>query len=494
MPLSLKNLLEKSVPTVLGFLLAGATTTGCSLVLDFEQCQSDADCEEYASGAVCGAENVCTTPSNDDCTQMVCDTAINLGTVSAQNGPNANLGIGMTAGLRAAFHEANETDQVQGRDILLTVRDDGYEPENTVPAMEELVEGGERRRVLAIVGNVGTPTSAQAIPVAEANDVVFHGAFTGAGILRQDPPSRLVFNYRASYEQETAALVRYINEVRDLADRVPAENIAVLAQGDIASADDADAFDGYGAAGFAGVASALSGQVSSADITKASYERNTSNIDVAYEHYVTWLVGDGPRESDGVIHAAIIMVPTADPASNLIVAMQDAIAAAKAGMSPAGVSLSEEEVAQLAKVDLFMGSVSFVGSDTLREKLMAQSTDYCEGVAVSQVVPLPTGTSSGALDYREALARYNDFEGTSYEPGFVSFEGYLAGRLFVDALRGAPTLDTAGVIAGLHSLNGIEYGIGTPLSFGVDDHQASDRVFGTELNSECEFINLELDG
>ncbi|MBV1862647.1 MAG: ABC transporter substrate-binding protein [Nannocystaceae bacterium] len=476
------------------WLLASLTISGCNLVLDFQQCESDAECAGYENGSVCGAEGLCVTSSNDDCTQMVCDTAINLGTVSAQNGPNANLGIGMVAGLRTAFHEANEGDRVHGRDVLLTVRDDGYEPESTVPAMEELTDGGNDRPVLAIVGNVGTPTATVAIPIAEANNVVFHGAFTGAGVLRQDPPSRLVFNYRASYEQETEALVRYINEETDLADRVPAQNIAVLAQGTVAAADDKDAFDGYGTAGFTGVSHALNGKVSESEITKASYERNTANIDVAYEHYVTWLAGDQPVESDGVIHAAIIMVPTADPAANLIVAMQDAIAAAKDGMSPASVSLSDEQIAQLAKVDLFMGSVSFVGSDKLRSNLMSQSVEYCNHVAVSQVVPLPTGTSSGALDYREALTAFNDAEGTSHEPSFVSFEGYLAGRLFVDGLRNAPTLDTNGLVEGLHSLDGIEYGIGATLSFGVDEHQASDRVFGTELDSACEFVSLDLEG
>lgn len=476
------------------FLLSSASVQpGCSLALDFQQCVSDEECAEADPLAICGADALCTVPSEDDCTRMVCDTAINLGTVSAQNGPNANLGTGMAAGLRAAFHEANVGDRVHGRDVLLTVRDDGYEPDNTVSAMEELTDGGNNRPVLAIVGNVGTPTATVAVPVAEANGVIFHGAFTGAGLLRLDPPSRLVFNYRASYEQETEALVRYVSEVRDLEARVPAQNIAVLAQGETAAASDVEAFDGYGTAGFSGVARALSGKVSEADITKASYERNTSNVDVAYEHFVTWLSSGEPVETDGVIHAGIIMVPTADPAANLVIAMRDAISAAQNDIDPAGLTLTEEQRAQLAKVDLFIASVSFVGSDKLRETLAAQSVDYCEGVAVSQVVPLPTGPSAGALAYRAALSAYNDAEGSSFEPGFVSFEGYLAGRVFLDGLRAAETLDTNGLVEGLQSLTSLEYGVGAELSFGVDDHQASDRVFGTELDASCEFSSLELE-
>jgi len=36
------------------------------------------------------------------------------------------------------------------------------------------------------------------------------GAFTGANVLRHDPPDRYVFNYRASYAEETDAVVRYL--------------------------------------------------------------------------------------------------------------------------------------------------------------------------------------------------------------------------------------------------------------------------------------------
>jgi hypothetical protein len=39
--------------------------------------------------------------------------------------------------------------------------------------------------------------------------MLFFGAFTGAGLLRNDPPDRYVFNYRASYAEETAAVVNY---------------------------------------------------------------------------------------------------------------------------------------------------------------------------------------------------------------------------------------------------------------------------------------------
>ena len=105
---------------------------------------------------------------------------------------------------------------------------------------------------------------------------------------------------------------------------------------------------------------------------------------------------------------------------------------------------------------------------------------------------LPTGgcyTAQDVIDMglaysQAALQAYGDSVNEVHEPGYVSFEGYLAGRLFVDGLAAAPSLDTDGLVTGLESLHTIEYGIGTTLSFTIDDHQASDRIWGTQLDAE----------
>ena len=52
------------------------------------------------------------------------------------------------------------------------------------------------------------------LPYALDRKMLFFGAFTGAGLLRNDPPDRYVFNYRASYAEETAAVVNYLVKVR----------------------------------------------------------------------------------------------------------------------------------------------------------------------------------------------------------------------------------------------------------------------------------------
>jgi branched-chain amino acid transport system substrate-binding protein len=54
-----------------------------------------------------------------------------------------------------------------------------------------------------------------ALPYALDRKMLFFGAFTGAGLLRNDPPDRYVFNYRASYAEETAAVVNSYVHVRE---------------------------------------------------------------------------------------------------------------------------------------------------------------------------------------------------------------------------------------------------------------------------------------
>src|SRR5207302_5366637 len=128
--------------------------------------------------------------------------------------------------------------------------DDGYDPDRALANMREL---RERRKVFAVIGNVGTPTAEKALPYALHKKVLFFGAFTGAKLLRKDPPDRYVFNYRASYEEETAKIVEYLFRK----EKLRPDEIAVFDQN-----------DGYGDAGFAGVAK----------IMRDKYQRNPNDI------------------------------------------------------------------------------------------------------------------------------------------------------------------------------------------------------------------------
>ena len=90
--------------------------------------------------------------------------------------------------------------------------------------LRELIE---ERKVFGVIGNVGTPTARATVPYALEHQVLFFAPFTGAEFLRPDPPDRYVFNYRASYANETSALVHYFVKRK----RIPPDKIAVFAEG-----------------------------------------------------------------------------------------------------------------------------------------------------------------------------------------------------------------------------------------------------------------------
>src|SRR6266851_3785814 len=140
----------------------------------------------------------------------VTDQEIRFGMAAPFSGAAKELGRQMKLGIDTAFNRINEAGGVDGRMLKLITADDGYEP-TTADAMKQLYE---KDQVFGIIGNVGTLTAVVAVPYALERRMLFFGAFTGANVLRHDPPDRYVFNYRASYAEETDAVVRYLVKLR----------------------------------------------------------------------------------------------------------------------------------------------------------------------------------------------------------------------------------------------------------------------------------------
>ena len=276
----------------------------------------------------------------------------------------------------------------------------------------------EDEGVFALVGGVGTPTSRSAVPVAEEAGVPYIAPFTGAGFLRDEPH---VINLRASYAQETEEMVERLT--RDLG----IERIAVVIQN-----------DSFGRAGLAGVRAAFDRRGMEA-VAIGVYPRNTTAVKTALVD-----IEVGRPE-------AVIIVGAYQPVASLIAW------ARHIGLDP-----------------VFM-TLSFVGSNALAEELGPRGA----GVYVTQVVPFPSARNSRvATAYRRALRAHT----TPAEPGFVSFEGYLAGRLVIEALeRCGTTVDRDRFIEVLRSAGSIDLN-GFRLAFGEDDNQGSDAVFLTVID------------
>ena len=101
---------------------------------------------------------------------------------AAFSGPSQELGTRMKLGIETGFAQVNDAGGVAGRKLRLVALDDGYEGTRALDNMTELLE---QRGVFGVIGNVGTPTAQLTVPFAVKNKMLFFGAFTGSGLLRQ---------------------------------------------------------------------------------------------------------------------------------------------------------------------------------------------------------------------------------------------------------------------------------------------------------------------
>ena len=140
--------------------------------------------------------------------------------------------------------------------------------------------------------------------------------------------------------------------------------------------------------------------------------------------------------------------------------------------------------------DMLTSNVSFVGSTALAEELKLLGPRYATGAIVTQVVPAVSGYSSIVLEYKNALTKY--FPGEA--PDYVSLEGYVSANVLIQALkRTGPQLDTEKLIDNLESMRNLDLGLGTSLSFGRAEHQASHKIWGTALDENGRFQPIELE-
>jgi branched-chain amino acid transport system substrate-binding protein len=279
-------------------------------------------------------------------------------------------------------------------------------------------------KVFALVGPVGTPTSKAGQPIATEAKVPFIGPFTGAEFLRS-PYNRYVVNIRSSYFQETEAWIEHLT--KDLG----ITKIAILYQ------DDA-----FGLAGLEGVKMAMAKRNMSL-VASGTFKRNTT-----------------------AVKSALLDIMKGEPQAVVTVGPYKPIA-------------EFVKVARAQKLDAVFVAISFVGSDSLAQDLGNQGA----GVIISQVVPFPWDQALPvAVAYRAAITAENP----NAKPGFVSLEGYLVGRLLVEALKRIPGEPSREALLDMIAKAPFDLG-GVKLSFGPNKNQGSDQVYFTIIQSDGSF-------
>lgn len=337
-------------------------------------------------------------------------STIILGQSAAFTGPAAQLGIQFYQGAKVWFDQINAQGGVGGKTIEIRKMDDGYEPDRCAANTRKLIDEG----VFALFGYIGTPTSLAALPLVKKEQVPFIAPFTGAMALR-DPFSKHVFHLRASYNDETALIVKQLTNLG-------LKKIAVFYQN-----------DAYGKAGLDGVTLAL-GALNLKPVAQATVERNTVDVDGA----VKTLLAAAPD--------AVVQVGAYKACAAFI------RAARKSGYGGT------------------FYNVSFVGTQALADELGKEGA----GVVVSQVMPSPYNAAHPvAREFIDSVKK----AGGDARANYSSMEGYLAAKLFTEGLRraGSKGVTRDGLIHGIESIGSTSFG-GFNVKFSATDHVASSFV------------------
>jgi ABC-type branched-subunit amino acid transport system substrate-binding protein len=367
-----------------------------------------------------------------------------LGMSAPFSGPAREAGRVLQVGIDTFLQHVNDEGGIAGRKLRLVALDDRYEPERALANMKELFD---QRNVFAVIGNVGSDAAEKTLPYALEKRLLFFEPLSGASLVRKVPPDRYVFNFRPGFDEETTALFKFLVEVKG----VRPEQIAIFAE-----------HGAYGEAAVRGLVKMLRKSGSDPEkLLRLGYARNTLAVEDAVEKIL--------RAPD---IRAVIMAALYQPAARFIEKVKNGRKAAAATNG------------------LLFAHVSSVGINARVEELSQLGGNYIDGLIISQVVPAIDSQATAVMKYRDLLSKYHPNE----PPSFSSLEGYIDAMIFTEGLRRAgANLTAESLIEALESIRNLDLGIGTPISFGPSEHQASHKVWGTVLNKSGNYQSLELE-
>jgi branched-chain amino acid transport system substrate-binding protein len=490
-------------------LRAAATITATVLLSGIFSCSTSFQPKACSLDADCGSALVCVQLAGPGVCKSPADAPLRIGMSAPVSGPSQDLGTEMKKGVTLAFDTQNAAGGIRGRQLQLNFRDDQYVPAAAEQAARDLLDVQQQpgvmakcpttttplvagtdpvgmnaltrgpNGVIALLGNVGTPTMVRSAPLAVETQTLFFGAFTGSAKMLRDgasgPCSKYIFNVRASYGQEA---------------RATAEFYLKLGVPDSAHFMSFDQNDTFGQAGYDGLVkawTALKGAPAPVDpadpmnpIKRFRYTRDDqtsvpTQIAAATQYLTSLLTTD----TAATVNVGVMMTDTYGPATGFLKGIRDWQYTANADAS--------------ARLKIYFSNVSFVGANSLAARLKelgqiqtpAGPKAYSDGVFVSQVVPNYQSDSSDAVrEYKKAL------DAAALTPSFTSLEGYLAGRVFIAGLlshQGAYTADS--LIESFEKLPNLALGLGANAGFGPGQHNYSKSVWGTALSPDGGFTN-----
>lgn len=357
-----------------------------------------------------------------------------LGMSGDFSGPARHLGIELYRGAALYLDHVNRLGGVHGRKVLLEALDDGYAPD---PAIANTVKLVERHRAFALFNYVGTPTTTRILPLLKRYDpehIVLLCPMTGADFLRRPPYDRYVYNLRASYADETKALVDRLVEAGR-------KRISILYQ-----------VDSYGRSAWVGVRRALAAHGLSI-ASEASYRRG-SGIDADMSSQVDVIARARPD--------AVVAAGTPEAVTAFVRTARDrGLSAPIAALS---FSAARDVLALLKDSgpgDYTKGFIGVLVTPCHEDAALPAVREF-RRLMQENPPPLPPGVES--------------YIAPPFSP--VAFEGFLNAKLVVEALRRlGPEPRRSGLPRALKDTGPFDLGVGKPLRFPEDGNQAMEDVY-----------------
>jgi len=361
-----------------------------------------------------------------------------FGAARAENGISASeVVIGQSASLSGGAAEVGQ----QARDGALAYfemlnRKGGVNGRKI--RLASLDDGGQTKRgeentlrlineekVFLLFGYTGRNTSEAALPIVDKAGVPFFGAATGGEAIH-GKFNRNVINVRASYKRETEVMVEYLVTIGQ-------KRVGMIYHKDdttksnLKMTEDALGIHGLKVAG------------------SASVDRNSSEV------------GEAVGVMSELQAEAVICNAAVKPLGAFIRGLR------KTGQRPQFLS------------------VSFVGSPIVKE-LGAE----VEGLIMAQVVPLPTKKGMPIVaEYHAALAA----TGSKASPSFNSLEGYIAAKVFAEALRRTGRdVSRAKFVKAVEGITELDLG-GYIVGYSPTNHNGSRYVDITIINRDGRFFD-----
>lgn len=347
-----------------------------------------------------------------------------IGHVAGYTGPVTKDATEMGAGAQVYFDSVNAHGGVFGRRIRLLVVDDHFKGDETVKDLLEL-----KGKVSAVLPPVGSAQFDQVLKagVLEKIDYPILGVIPGVESFRE-PLRRNLFHFRAGDFDQIAKMI-------DLTTSVGQNKIAVLATDN------------------------PNGEQVTAFMTDTLAKRKLKLT--AVQKYVIGPKIDWAPIIKGYQQAQPDVIVLVGPPFATAAFIKEA---KSAGLGASLYGLSYTDFRLAAKV---------AGNERAR------------GVAISQVFPNPANRVVPIIkEFRDAFEKYGKVQGV---PSHFNLEGYLAGKILVEAIRRSKDSSPAGVIRGLEMLHDWDMG-GYVVDFSPTKHNGSRFVDMSIISAKGDLI------